>query len=406
MNGSGTTAEQEVPAANPSGGLFPGCRWIGLLCPGLGHILAGRILDGIGFLSLLGVCVWALWGGAQGYAQFEPLRSPKFSAHPWIALGALILWPCLLWWRAIAFALRGGRDIRLQKKQEGVSQWTLIRRRFVRNRAGVLGGYLVLVLILLALITPMITPYNPLLIDVGGQLSAPGWRHLMGTDEFRRDIFSRVMYGARISLAIGFIAVSISATLGTAIGAISGYFGGLVDQALMWVTDLLLSLPRLVLLLAIIGFFRAAGAQSLFLIVVVLGLTGWMGVARIVRSQVLSLKEQAFIQAARGMGLPTRILLLRHLIPNCLAPVIVYGSLAIGSTILVEASLSFLGLGVPPPTPTWGNIVNDGREYLRSAWWITMFPGGMIVFAVMSFNLLGDGLRDAMDPKTRQTGGG
>ena len=269
-----------------------------------------------------------------------------------------------------------------------------------------MGGYLVLVLILLALITPMITPYNPLLIDVGGQLSAPGWRHLMGTDEFRRDIFSRVMYGARISLAIGFIAVSISATLGTAIGAISGYFGGLVDQALMWVTDLLLSLPRLVLLLAIIGFFRAAGAQSLFLIVVVLGLTGWMGVARIVRSQVLSLKEQAFIQAARGMGLPTRILLLRHLIPNCLAPVIVYGSLAIGSTILVEASLSFLGLGVPPPTPTWGNIVNDGREYLRSAWWITMFPGGMIVFAVMSFNLLGDGLRDAMDPKTRQTGGG
>ena len=293
-----------------------------------------------------------------------------------------------------------------QKKQEGVSQWTLIRRRFVRNRAGVLGGYLVLVLILLALITPLITPYNPLLIDVGGQLSAPGWRHLMGTDEFRRDIFSRVMYGARISLAIGFIAVSISATLGTAIGAISGYFGGLIDQALMWVTDLLLSLPRLVLLLAIIGFFRAAGAQSLFLIVVVLGLTGWMGVARIVRSQVLSLKEQAFIQAARGIGLPTRILLLRHLIPNCLAPVIVYGSLAIGSTILVEASLSFLGLGVPPPTPTWGNIVNDGREYLRSAWWITMFPGGMIVFAVMSFNLLGDGLRDAMDPKTRQTGGG
>lgn len=294
----------------------------------------------------------------------------------------------------------------LQKQQEGVSQWTLIRRRFVRNRAGVLGGYLVLVLILLALITPLITPFNPLLIDVGGQLSAPGWRHLMGTDEFRRDIFSRVMYGARISLAIGFIAVSISATLGTAIGAISGYFGGLVDQALMWVTDLLLSLPRLVLLLAIIGFFRAAGAQSLFLIVVVLGLTGWMGVARIVRSQVLSLKEQAFIQAARGMGMPTRILLMRHLIPNCLAPVIVYGSLAIGSTILVEASLSFLGLGVPPPTPTWGNIVNDGREYLRSAWWITMFPGGMIVFAVMSFNLLGDGLRDAMDPKTRQTGGG
>ncbi|MEC8425252.1 MAG: ABC transporter permease, partial [Myxococcota bacterium] len=187
----------------------------------------------------------------------------------------------------------------------------------------------------------------------------------------------------------------------TAIGAIAGYFGGVVDKGLMWFTDLLLSLPRLVFLLAIIGMYRAAGAQSIFLIVVVLGITGWMGIARIVRSQVLSLKEQEFVQATRALGLKPARIILRHIIPNALAPVIVYASLAIGSTILVEASLSFLGLGVPPPTSTWGAIVNDGREYLRTAWWITLFPGLMIVVAVMSFNLLGDGLRDALDPKLR-----
>ncbi len=187
-------------------------------------------------------------------------------------------------------------------------------------------------------------------------------------------------------------------------GTAAGYFGGWIDGALMWLVDLLLSLPRLVLLLAIVGFFRASGAQSLFLIVAILGLTGWMGVSRIVRSTVLSLKEQDFIQACRALGLPTWRIMLLHLVPNTLAPVIVYASLAIGSTILVEAALSFLGLGVPPPTATWGAIVNDGREYMRSAPWITIFPGLMIVAAVMSFNLLGDGLRDALDPRLRGRG--
>jgi peptide/nickel transport system permease protein len=264
--------------------------------------------------------------------------------------------------------------------------------------------YLVFYLVLMAVLTPFIAPFDPDQIDVGERLAAPSWAHPMGTDEFRRDLFSRVMYGARISLSIGVIAVSLSASIGTAIGAIAGYYGGWADKLLMWVTDLLLSLPRLVLLMAIVGLFRAAGAQTIFLIVVILGLTGWMGIARIVRSQVLSLKEQDFIQATRALGLPDSRIIVRHLVPNTLAYVIVYASLATGSMILVEAALSFLGLGVPPPTATWGSIVNDGREYLRGAPWITFFPGVLIVFAVLSFNLLGDGLRDALDPKLRGRG--
>ena len=171
----------------------------------------------------------------------------------------------------------------------------------------------------------------------------------------------------------------------------------------MWFVDMLLSLPRLVLLLAIVGMFRVQGVKSIFLIVTILGLTGWMGVSRIVRSQVLSLKQQDFVQAARALGYSSQRIVFRHLVPNALAPVIVYCSLAIGGTMLAEAGLSFLGLGVAPPTSTWGTLVSDGREYLRGSGYLTVLPGMCIVMAVMSFNLLGDGLRDSLDPKLRGT---
>lgn len=373
-----------------------GAAWAGMALPGLGHLLTGAWVDGVGFLSLTAVMIWAAAGTGRLIGRLGAPGTPEFRLHAWVAVVGFIGAAAVLWWRAFRRAApKPVPDDHID------TWWDETSKQFVKNRVGVLGGYAVFTLILMAILTPFIAPFDPDTIDVGEKLAGPSWEYLMGTDEFRRDVFSRVMYGARISLSIGFVAVFLAGSLGTAIGAIAGYFGGTIDKTLMWLTDLLLSLPRLVFLLAIIGMYRAAGAQSIFLIVVVLGITGWMGIARIVRSQVLSLKEQEFVQATRALGLKPARIIVRHIIPNALAPVIVYASLAIGSTILVEASLSFLGLGVPPPTSTWGAIVNDGREYLRTAWWITLFPGLMIVVAVMSFNLLGDGLRDALDPKLR-----
>ena len=356
------------------------------------------VINIVGLLSYLVLLVWSVIGGLPriGELLFPPAEQGGFALHPWVALVS---------WLAIA-AGSGWTVFRWFKPAEPSaedesSQWLEIKKQFSKNKAGLLGLHAVNFLIFLALLTPFVAPYDPSSIDVGDKLLSPTSGYPMGTDEFGRDMFSRVMYGARISLTIGFVAVAISATLGTALGAIAGFFGGRVDRTIMWGVDLLLSLPRLVLLLAIVGFFRTSGAEGIYLIVVILGMTGWMGVSRIVRSQVLSLKEQDFVQACRALGLPDWRIIMVHLIPNAIAPVIVHASLAIGVTILVEASLSFLGLGVPPPTPTWGAIINDGREYMRSAPWITIFPGLMIVAAVMSFNLLGDGLRDALDPKLR-----
>jgi peptide/nickel transport system permease protein len=281
------------------------------------------------------------------------------------------------------------------------SNQQIFLRTMTRHRTGMIGFFGVAVMLAVTLMTPMIAPFDPIVLDVGAKNLSPSGAFLLGTDGFGRDVFSRLLFGGRISLAIGFVSVIIAASLGTTVGALAAFAGGNVDRALMFVTDGILALPKLVLLLAIVGLFRVQGVWGIFLIVAVLGATGWMGVARIVRSQVLSLKQQEFVQAAEALGLsPTRILF-RHLIPNALAPVIVYSSLAIGVTMLAEAGLSFLGLGVPPPTSTWGVMVADGKDLLRVAPHVAIFPGIAIMISVLSFNLLGDGLRDALDPKLR-----
>lgn len=356
------------------------------------------------------LCAVFALAGANGLTRLDhvlyygPLE--LLSVHGALALGSFVAGiPALLF--VAVRAVAPARETEAERNSTGA----VFRRQFAQNRTGMIGLYGVLVLVALTLLTPMITPYDPDQVDFADKLLAPGWHPTtdaptallmpMGTDEYGRDLFSRVLFGGRISLVIGLVAVAIAATIGVFVGATAGYAAGFVDRVLMWFVDLLLSLPSLVLLLAIVGLFRPKGVESIFLIVTILGLTSWMSVSRIVRSQVLSLKEQEFVQAARALGLSPARIVARHLIPNALAPVIVYCSLAVGAVILSEASLSFLGLGVAPPTSTWGTLVGEGKDHLMRAPWIVAFPGLAILAAVMSFNLLGDGLRDALDPKLR-----
>jgi peptide/nickel transport system permease protein len=253
---------------------------------------------------------------------------------------------------------------------------------------------------LIALVTPLIAPHEPnvqydlLTLRLVGVSAA----HPLGTDQFARDVLSRLLYGARISLTIGFVAVGISVTIGTLLGAIAGFMGGIVDGAIMRFVDMVIAFPRLILLITVIAIFE----PSIFLIITVLGLTLWPGTARIVRGEVLSLREREFVQAAEALGYSRRRIVMRHLIPNALGPVIVAATLGIGNTIVLEAGLSFLGLGVQAPTASWGTMVSDGRTHLLDAWWLATFPGLAIVFTVLAFNLVGDGLRDALDPRLRQ----
>lgn len=250
----------------------------------------------------------------------------------------------------------------------------------------------------MAILAPFITAYGPDLTDSKSVLTAPSKDHIFGTDRLGRDIFSRIVYGARISLSIGFIAVGIAVLVGICIGAIAGYYGGRIDSVLMRFVDMMLCFPTIFLILAVISLLE----PSIFNIMIVIGATGWMGTSRLVRAQVLTLKERDFVAASRVMGGSDIWIILRHLIPNAIAPVLVSATLGIGGAILIESALSFLGIGVQPPTPSWGNILMDGRATLGVAWWLTVFPGLFILFTVLSYNVLGEALRDYFEPRLKE----
>lgn len=262
------------------------------------------------------------------------------------------------------------------------------------------GGALVLVLVLMALTCQWLAPYDPNNQVLADRLLPPSWHHWMGTDQYGRDILSRMLYGSRISLAVGLVAVSLYVLIGTTVGSVAGYYGGWVDGLLMRVTDIFLCIPTFLLILMAIAFV----GPSIVNIMVVIGLTSWTDVARLVRGEILGLKEREFIQAARVIGMKDSRIILKHLLPNALGPVIVVATLGIGGAILVESALSYLGLGVQPPTPSWGNMLEEGKEHLTDAWWLITFPGLAIFLTVLGYNLLGEGLRDLLDPRLRGSG--
>jgi len=283
-------------------------------------------------------------------------------------------------------------------------EWLVFLRRLAARRTALFGLVVVVVVSLAAVGAPLISPFDPIEQDLGDlRLKAPGFRdaggrvHPLGTDHLGRDLLARVIHGARPALLVGFAAVAISGLIGMAAGLISGYFGGRTDDVLMRLADIQLAFPFILLAIAVIGVL----GPSLKTIIIVIGVSSWVVYARIVRGAVLTLREREFVQAALALGGGDGRVLLRHILPNALTPWLVVATLDMARVIVIESALSFLGLGVQPPTPTWGGMLADGRVYISTAWWLATFPGLAILVTVLGINLFGDGLRDTLDPRLK-----
>lgn len=269
--------------------------------------------------------------------------------------------------------------------------WT----RFRTNRFAITGGVVMICLFMLSFLAPYITPYGPDDLDLYHVLMPPSSAHWFGTDDLGRDVLTRMIYGARISLKVGFVAAGIAVIIGTVVGLVAGYYSGWVDNIIMRFVDIMLCFPTFFLILAVIAFL----GQSIWYIMIIIGLTGWMGVARLVRAEVLSIRERDFVMAVRALGARDSRIIFRHILPNAMSPVLVSATLGVAGAILTESALSFLGIGVPPPTPSWGNILTSGKDYIEFAWWLTLYPGLAITATVLAYYLVGEGIRDALDPR-------
>ncbi|WP_294657587.1 nickel transporter permease [uncultured Fusobacterium sp.] len=280
------------------------------------------------------------------------------------------------------------------------SQWLEVWRRLKRNKMAVVGLVILIILVLLAVFANVIANYDNVVIkqNLSQRLQAPSAAHWLGTDEFGRDIFARLVHGTRVSLQVGIIAVGISIIIGGILGAIAGYYGGKLDNIIMRIMDIFLAVPSILLAIAIVS----ALGPSILNLMLAISISSVPSYARIVRASVLSIRDQEFIEAAKAIGASNTRIIFRHIIPNSLAPVIVQATLGVAGAILSTAGLGFIGLGIQPPAPEWGSMLSGGRQYLRYAWWVTTFPGVAIMITILSLNLLGDGLRDALDPRLKQ----
>lgn len=269
---------------------------------------------------------------------------------------------------------------------------------FSKNKLALTGSAIVLFLLVVSIFAPWIAPYDPGAIDLKQVLAPPSAQHWFGTDQLGRDVLSRMIWGARISLKVGFVATGLAILIGMLLGAVAGYYGGWIDTLIMRFVDIMLCFPTFFLILAVIAFLE----PSIWNIMLVIGLTGWMGVTRLVRADFISLRERDFVRAARAIGAGDARIIFLHILPNALASILVAATLGIAGAILTESALSFLGIGVQPPTPSWGNILTAGKDNIDIAWWLSLYPGLAILITVVGYNLLGEGIRDASDPRLKK----
>jgi len=285
----------------------------------------------------------------------------------------------------------------LQEDEVGRSYWQIAWLRLKKHRIALAGGIVILLFVLGAIFAPYLTPYEFDQINLRDRKAGPTIKHPLGTDELGHDVLTRLLYAGRVSLTVGFSAAFVAALFGTIVGAVSGFYGGFTDNVLMRVTDVMLSIPDLPILIILSRYMGGSVAG----IILVLSVFAWMGVARLVRGELLKLRTQDFTEAARALGASDARIMIRHLVPNALAPVIVAATLTVGGAILSEAGLSFLGIGIQPPTPSWGNMLQNAQDFIWNTPWLAIWPGAMIFLTVLCFNFLGDGLRDALDPRLK-----
>jgi peptide/nickel transport system permease protein len=286
----------------------------------------------------------------------------------------------------------------IKRREPIIEDWKHTIYLWKSTKLAMIGSVVIGVFLIIVIFAPLIAPYDPFTNNMAQRLQSPSWNHLFGTDQFGRDIFSRIIYGSRIEIWIIFLVSLISGGLGTLLGVIAGYFGGAVDEIIMRTTDMFLAFPSLVLAMA----FAAALGPSLTNTIIAISVVGWTVFARLARAEALKVKEQPYIEAIRSIGAGNMRIMFLHVLPMCLSPILVQLTLRMGTIILTAAGLGFLGLGVRPPLPEWGSMVSDGRSYLVGQWWISTFPGIAIAFVVLGFNFLGDGIRDIMDPRLRR----
>ncbi|EIJ81855.1 AppC [Bacillus methanolicus PB1] len=293
------------------------------------------------------------------------------------------------------------KDISLHGvKSKPDSMLRIFVRKFMKNKLAVAGAIFLFIVISAAILAPVIAPFSPEQQSLVDRLKPPSKEHLLGTDRFGRDLFTRLLYGARVSLLVGFASVLGSITFGTVVGAIAGYFGGWIDAVHMRFVDIVLSIPQIFLLITLVTIFKP-GVDKL---IIIFAMLGWTTTARLVRGEFLSLRSREFVLASKTIGTRAHKIIFSHILPNAMGPIIVSATLSVGSVILAESALSYIGLGIQPPTASWGNMLQDGQNItiLLNSWWYPLFPGLMILFTVLSFNFVGEGLRDALDPKINE----